>query len=283
MILITGAAGKTGRTVIQALQQKAQPMRAYVRRAEQAQGLAGLGVTEIAIGDLNDPAALQQALQGVRALYHICPNMHPNEVQIGRNVIGAAQAAGVEQFVYHSVLHPQTAAMPHHWNKLHVEELIFEAGLPFTILQPTAYMQNILAGWKTIVEQGVYTIPYPMTTRLSFVDLADVGAVAAQVLTEPGHLGASYELVGTLPLSQQQIATVLSEQLGRPVQVNAVTLETWERNARATGLGDYAIDTLVQMFRYYEHFGLVGNPNVLRWLLGREPTTLAAFIKRSID
>ena len=61
--------------------------------------------------------------------------------------IRAAQSAGVERFVYHSVLHPQVEIMAHHWQKMRVEEQLFESGLSFTILQPAAYMQNVLAGW----------------------------------------------------------------------------------------------------------------------------------------
>ncbi len=66
-----------------------------------------------------------------------------------------------------------------------------------TILQPTAYMQNILAGWRSIVEDGIYRVPYPIDTRISLVDLRDVAEAAARVLTEDGHVGATYELVGT--------------------------------------------------------------------------------------
>jgi len=207
--------------------------------------------------------------------------MHPAEVAIGRQVIVAALAVGVEHFVYHSVLHPQTATMPHHWNKLQVEEALFESRLPFTILQPTAYMQNLLASWEKIRTEGRYVVPYPAETRIALVDLADVAAVAATVLTQPAqHQGAIYELVGTAPLTQNEVATALTASLGQPVTIEVLTHTAWEQNARAGGLGDYAVETLIQMFTYYEKFGLIGNPNVLGWLLGRSPTVLATFIQR---
>jgi len=113
------------------------------------------------------------------------------------------------------------------------------------------------------------------------VDLEDVAEAAAAVLTEPGHVGAVYELAGTEVLSQAEVATILGQQLGRPVRAEAVPLETWERRARESGLGDYQVETLVKMFRYYERYGFWGNPRVLSWLLGRPPTTFAAFIERS--
>ena len=161
---------------------------------------------------------------------------------------------------------------------MRVEEKLFESGLAWTILQPTAYMQNLLAGWKTIVEEGVLRNPYPVGTRISLVDLEDVAEAAATVLTESGHSGATYELVGTPPLSQAEVAEALSRTLGRAVRAEAQALAAWETHARAAGLGDDQRATLMQMFRYYAQYGLVGNPNGLRWLLGRPPTTLEEFI-----
>ncbi len=280
MILVTGAAGKTGRTIIQALAGRGAKVRAYVHRDTHVAAVRAAGAAEVLVGDLQDAAMVRQAMQGVQALYHICPNMHPDEIAIGREMITAARAADVEQFVYHSVLHPQTETMPHHWHKLRVEELLFAARLPFTILQPAAYMQNILASWQNIHKHGLYTIPYRAATQLSLVDLADVGTVAATVLTEPGHHGATYELVGTTGLTQTDVAATLSAVLRRPVQVEEHSRAVWTNEARTGGLRAYAIDTLLKMFVYYEQHGLVGNPNTLSWLLGRAPTSLATFIQR---
>lgn len=280
MILVTGAGGKTGRAAISALVARGVTSRAFVRREAHADEVKRLGAADILIGDLRDGAAVEAALRGVQRVYHICPNVHPDEIAIGQAVIGAAQAAGVEHFVFHSVLHPQTEKMPHHWRKLRVEEMLLESGLPFTILQPTAYMQNILAGWEAVTQQGVYTVPYPVETRLSLVDLKDVAEAAARVLTQPGHVGGTYELVGTPPMTQEEVAEVMGQSLGRPVRVEAVSIEQWEAQARTSGLSDYTIATLKAMFQYYARCGLIGNPNVLRWLLGHPAATLADFVQR---
>jgi uncharacterized protein YbjT (DUF2867 family) len=225
---------------------------------------------------------MDRAVAGVRAIYHICPNMSPDEVSIGQVTINAAQTAAVSHFVYHSVLHPQVEAMPHHWFKMRVEERLFEAGLAFTILQPAAYMQNLLAQWDKIVRHGVYPVPYAIESRLSLVDLGDVAAVAAMALTEPGHAGATYELVGEAALSQIEVSEVLARHLEREVCAQAVSLARWEEDALAAGLGAYQIETLLKMFRYYERYGFQGNSRVLSGLLEREPTTFAAFVQRTI-
>jgi NAD(P)H dehydrogenase (quinone) len=276
MILVTGAAGKTGRAVIRALAAKGASVRALVHRPEQATAVEGLGA-EAVVGDMCDGVVMDRAAQGAQAVYHICPNVSPDEIAIGQAAIDAARRVGVEQFVYHSVLHPQVEAMPHHWLKMRVEERLFASGLAFTILQPAAYMQNVLAQWQRIEQDGIYSVPYPVETRLSLVDLEDVAEAAAIVLTGPGHAGATYELAGPEALAQTEVANILGQQLGRTVHAQAVPLADWERGARAAGLGEYQVETLLQMFRYYAQHGFCGNTNVLGWLLGRPPTTFAVF------
>lgn len=281
MILVTGAAGKTGREIMQALQKRGAAVRAFVYRQEHIASAMAQGAQEVVIGDMRDGPAFAQAAEGVSAIYHICPNMSPDEVVIGRIAVDAAQRAGVRRFVYHSVLHPQTEAMPHHWHKLRVEEMLFETSMEVTILQPATYMQNILGGWSAINQKGIYRVPYPPETRLNMVDLRDVAQVAGRVLCEPGHGGAIYELAGPENLSQAEVAATLSHCLGRAVRVEEVPLATWSRNAEAAGLGSYQIDTLEKMFRYYAAYGFCGNANVLTCLLYRAPTSLAEFAEKT--
>ncbi len=282
MILVTGAAGKTGQAIIRALVRRGRTVRALAYRRRQITTLEELGAREVLLGDVRDQRTVDRAAAGIRAIYHICPNMHPQEVAIGEVVIAAARSAGCELFVYHSVLHPQTEAMPHHWHKLRVEEKLFESGLPATVLQPAAYFQNLLAGWGDIVNRGIYAVPYAAETRISMVDLDDVAEAAARVLTEPGHRGASYELSGPGYLSQLEVAAIFGQCLGREVRVEPVPIEIWKDRARAAGLGEAQIETLVKMFRYYQRHGFRGNSGVLGWLLGRPPVSLPRFVERVV-
>ena len=81
---------------------------------------------------------MSRAVEGASGLYLIAPNAHPDEPRIGEIAIASARSAGVDQIVYHSVLHPQAREMPHHWQKLAVEELLFGCGTRFTIRLPIA-------------------------------------------------------------------------------------------------------------------------------------------------
>ncbi len=280
MILITGAAGKTGRILIKALS-KVESVCAFVHREEHVSILKSLGAEKVIVGDMHDESVVRFAMQGARSIYHICPNMNPDEVAIGKLVIDEARNARVEHFVYHSVLHPQAEKMNHHWQKLRVEEMIFESGLPFTILQPAPYMQNLLAGWKNIVEDGVLHIPYSVNSKFSFVDLENVAEAASIVLTEPNHINATYELAGNMPLSHVEVAEVFSRVLNRDVRAEREATRDWR--LRMVGMSEYALKNLVKMFEYYDQQGLVGNPNVLRWILKREPITLETFVGRMVQ
>jgi uncharacterized protein YbjT (DUF2867 family) len=282
MILVTGAGGKTGRAVIGALAQRGASVRALVHNATQRAAVLAAGAAEVVGGDMLQTGEVTAACSGVSAVYHICPNLHPAEVKMAEVLLAAMDAAGVGRLVYHSVLHPQVEAMPHHWRKLRVEELLFTQGVAWTVLQPAAYMQNVFAHWRTIVDEGVYPVPYAAATRLGMVDLADVAAVAAEVLLGQGHASAIYELAGAEVLDQQQVAAALAAALGRPVVAREIDRARWAAAAREAGQSEEAINALLAMFAYYEQFGFFGSPFVLRHLLRRAPATFAAVVARQV-
>jgi NAD(P)H dehydrogenase (quinone) len=280
MILVTGAGGKTGKAVIKALVARGSAARAFIRSPAHEATLKSIGVGEVVVGAMDEPDMVARAVRGAEAIYHICPNVSPHEVAFARTLVAAATDLAVPRLVYHSVLHPQIEAMPHHWAKLRVEEMLFSSSLDVTILQPSAYMQNSLPQWNQMTREGLYRVPYPIETRLSLVDLDDVAEAAALVLLDAGHSGASYELVGTPPLSQIEIAETFGGALKKTVLAEAESIESWDRRAGRAGLDHHARATLIRMFQAYARDGLKGNPNVLGWLLGRPPTSLAAFAAR---
>ncbi len=140
-------------------------------------------------------------------------------------------------------------------------------------------MQNILSGWKSILE-GQYVVPYNLKSRISIVDLEDIAQVAAKVLTEPGHTNTIYELAGPENLTQYEVADQISGIIKRPVEAVEQSRLDWQDNALASGMQKQQIDLLLKMFEYYDKFGLVGNSSVLEYLLGRKPTTFKQFVTR---
>ena len=281
MILVTGAGGKTGRAVISALVALGQPVRALVHREGNVPVVESLGAKQVVVGDMRSKTVVADAFREVDLVYHICPNVNPDEVSMGKIAIDAASAAQVDLFVFHSVLHPQIEAMSHHWSKLRVEEALFESKLPFAILQPAPYMQNILGEWKAITERGVYAVPYSVEAPMSLVDLEDVARAAATVLCEPDYSGGIYEIAGPAVLSPREMASIIGGRLGRDVRAEQISTEAWKQRAMVSGLSRYQVEALIRMFNYYNKNGLIGNSHVLRSLISRSPTTFETFIQRT--
>jgi len=283
LILVTGASGKTGKTITKALTAHGMDVRAIVRQKKQVDQLKQLGAKEVIVADLLDSEKMDEVFFGTTAIYHICPNMHPQEEEIGQLMIQAAQKNHLKHFVYHSVLHPQVEAMPHHWKKMRVEDQLFRIKIPFTILQPAAYMQNVLGYLDAMLKSGEYRIPYSTSSRSSMIDLDDLAEVVVKVLTEEGHENAIYELSSRGALSALDVATVVAGVTGKLILAGIMDRAEWEKDARKAGLSDYAVDTLLIMFQYYEEYDFIGNSNQLTWLLGREPNSFEQFFRKAYN
>ncbi|MFP4635769.1 MAG: SDR family oxidoreductase [Nitriliruptoraceae bacterium] len=273
-VLITGAGGKTGRAVIDALRERDVPVRALVRCPERHADLAGDDL-ELVAGDQRDVATLEGAMDGCDAVYAIAPNVSPDELAMGTALLEAASRAGLERVVYHSVIHPQLTAMPHHADKGRVEERVIESGLAWTILQPNAYLQN-LAGYHDQLRAGRYEVPYATDRASAMVDLRDVAEVAARCLVERLGVHATFELSGPAAVTPQQVAAVASHHLNVEVVASRLDPDDWA--AANDHLPAETRRRLHAMFAHYDRHGSPGEPTVLRLLLGREPRGLDALL-----
>jgi uncharacterized protein YbjT (DUF2867 family) len=254
---VTGASGKTGRAVGAALRGRAERVVA-VGRAE-----------------WTDLAA---SLAGTDRLYVIAPNMHPDEPGLVTEAVRAAQAAGVERIVYHSVASPYVPAMPHHVAKAQAEDIVRRSGLAWTILQPCAYLQNSLPMISPEVE--TIEVPYDVDQPFGLVDLDDVAEAAATVLLDDTHVGATYELGGPGLVSVADVARAASALLGG--QVEAVRVDPADWAARNPQPDTTTQEWLLAMFGYYDAHGLPAGPLPLRALLGREPHSLREVLIREL-
>ena len=280
MILITGASGKTGLSLIRCLSKNKISVRAFIRNPQYGQIVRDAGAEEIFVGNLEDKRDLINSLNHIENVYHICPNMHVAEYPIGKKIIAACEICGIEHFYYHSVLHPQAHKMPHHWQKLKVEEQLIQSKLVYTILQPSPYMQN-MEGNRQEIRRGQFNVPYPIETKISLVDLDDVTEAVANIITERSHEYSTYELVGTVPTSQTEIACELTKQLGFKVFAQSISFDTWEFIVVNHSFSKYKKDFLIKMFSYYSNYGLFGNWTILTKILKREPTSLVEYIHKN--
>ncbi|WP_235498786.1 NmrA family NAD(P)-binding protein [Knoellia sp. Soil729] len=253
-VLVIGAAGKTGRAVSRALVGRGVTVRAAVRPGSTSPVYAAGQVRAVPL-DLVTGEGLGAAMTGVAGVYHLAPNVHPDEVAMAERVAEAAATEGVSRFVFHSVLHPDDTSMPHHVRKGKAERAIRARLETATILRPAAYAQNL----ESAARAGRMGVPYSVDTPFTNVDLEDVAEVAARILTEEGHAGEAYDLAGPERLSVRQLAQVASEVLGHPVVAVTQSREDWVAGPGA-GLPAQARDDLVAMFRTYDREGSSETP-----------------------
>ncbi|MEM7568950.1 MAG: NmrA family NAD(P)-binding protein [Pseudomonadota bacterium] len=278
-LLLTGANGRTGRAFLTAMVAHGIQVRAFIRSQAQAQELLDLGAAEIAIGDFMDEASIGSAVQGVDKLLHIGPPMHPDEIGISQRFIDAAKAANLKHFIYYSVMHPVRRDVRHHKLKLDVEEAVIESGLPYTIVQPSRYMQHLVPIWKNVVANGVHAMPFNVDRQFNVVDLRDLADACAVIASEDKHFYAVYELAGPQALSQRDMAATISDVIGKPVEAKAVTWDAMEAKARAAGANDDRVTQMLAMNKHYDAHGFRGNSNILEYILGRPSNRFASYVK----
>jgi len=143
-------------------------------------------------------------------------------------------------------------------------------------------MQHLTPIWKSVLETGVHAMPFSTRSRFSLTDLQDLAEATALVTTQDGHESATYQLAGPQALSQEDVAMILSQILGRPIRAAALPLAEVLQKAAASGMAAERVETMRLMNTHYDRQGLIGSPNVLNWLLGRPPGTFLAFVRREL-
>jgi uncharacterized protein YbjT (DUF2867 family) len=211
-VLVTGATGNTGSRLVQALCEAQVDVRAFVRDEAKAQSLKEMGA-EIVKGDLDQPETIGPTLEGVDKIYLLTWN-GPTQAQQAENVIKAAQKAGKPHIVRHSMWGSEKSRIVQQGDR--IEETLKSSGLPWTVLKPTFFMQNLMMAAQTIVSDGVF---YWDTGdgKLGMIDVRDIAESAFAVLTGSGHEGKSYILTGPEAISMQDAAKTFSKLLGKEV------------------------------------------------------------------
>jgi uncharacterized protein YbjT (DUF2867 family) len=290
-VAVLGASGKTGRAVTEALLRRGLGVRGVVRRqgrlldgtrsssADASSSRRG-DLMEV-VADLDSGDGLAAAFDGCSAVYLVAPNVHPDEPAVIERAVAAAQLARVGRLVLHSVLHPHDSAMPHHLGKAAAEEIVRSSGLPWTVLQPCAYTQNLTAALEAAFDAGTLEVPYRVDAPFTLVDLDDVAEAAAVVLTEDEHDGASYELCGPHVVTVADVAALAARAAGRPLTAVRTDPSAWLVGPGAA-LPIYARHALHAMFLAYDADGLVGGRRVLPWLLDRPSTPVSDTIERAL-
>jgi uncharacterized protein YbjT (DUF2867 family) len=278
MILFIGANGTAGRAVIGHLAGLGTRVRALVSNAGSAREIEAIGADPV-IGDMRDAGAIRGALADIETVYHIGPALMPDELAVGRQIIGLAGAAGVGRFVLHGVSYPYAPTIDFHWSKMKLEAELLKSGLAFTIIRPTQFMQNITWSLPQILESGEFALPYAPDKPMGFVHIGDLGKAVARVLTEPGHAGATYELCSTpQPINRHHMASALSVAFGVEIRAVRCTIGDLEGSHFFASLTPAQRQQLANMYDHIDQFGTAYfNNDVLEMLTGEPSTSYRTF------
>ncbi len=258
VILVTGATGHQGGAALRKLRERGFPVRALARNPddEKARSLAGHG-TEVVRGDLDDPASLTRALDGIYGVYSVQGSTAGPEVETRRGIAlaDAAQRARISHFVYSSVgSADRRTGVPHFDSKYRIEEHIRGTGLRYTIFRPVFFMENWL-GLRQWIEQGQLALPLSPDTRLQMIAVDDIGAFVAMAFEKPGHWqGRAVDIAGD-ELSIAVIAERLGRVVGREVVYQQAPWEEWEKSQGAE---------MTKMWRWFEDVGYNVDISALR-------------------
>ena len=274
MILVTGATGHLGQSVVQQLNQHLEKNEFAVlaRNLEKAKPYINDHI-EVRHGDFDQPESLIQAFQGIDKLLLIS-TMEQNRFEQHKNVIDAAKKAGVKHIVYTSlaIQNIETSAvrdlMMSHFQ---TEDYLKQSGIKYTILRNTMYAEAIP---QIIGEQALDTgiqlaggdgkVPYVLR--------AELGEATANLLIQPGHENQVYDFVGSQSYSYGDIANILSDIKNEVMSYQSLSDDAYRALLQQIGLPDFLIylthGTVLDIQKHQYEL----KSNILEQLLGR-PTT----------
>jgi uncharacterized protein YbjT (DUF2867 family) len=274
MILVIGATGTNGAEVVRRLAAADHQVRALVRDPARATGLPTANV-ELVRGDLDDTASLDRAFAGVGRAF-VVTAVDERTVGWFRNAFEAARRAGRPHVVKFSALGAGARDTPIQRQHTDTDELLQGSGLPYTILRPNSFFQNMLWSAGSIKEQGAFYLPL-RDARQSLVDVRDIAAVAVRVLTEPGHEGQTYEITGPQSLSYADVAATLTKVLGKPVRYVDVPPEAARESMLKAGMPRWNADALTELYTAFATGRFAYTTDVVQRLTGRAPVSFEQF------
>lgn len=270
-LLITGASGTVGSALVPALQARGVTVHAMSRQRRNLTGASSV------LADLHDPASLEAALTGVTGVFLNSPST-PDAADLQRRFADIAQAAGVQRLVLLS----QYAAdvdSPVRFLRWHaeVEQHVRELDLEVTVLRPNLYLQSLLPFAASAARTGVLAAPIG-TAAVSAIDTRDIADVAATVLTESGHAGATYTLTGPRATTHAEIAASLSSASGRDITFAPVTSEQFA--AALEGLmPPWQLGGLLEDYAHYDRGEASAVHSSVTDLLGRPARSIEDFTR----
>ncbi len=279
-ILIVSGTGTVGSQVVQRLLAQGGEPRVLTRAADKIPSLP----TNVwgVVGDLAQPETLRSAFDGIERLVLITP-ISQSEAEQGKNAIEAARAAGVGRIVFMSVHAVESCRQaPHFAAKIEIQKTLEAAGIPWVTIMPNNFFQNDMWYQQALLEYGVY--PQPIgSVGLSRVDVRDIADALVRAVSDDGHEGERYPLVGPDALSGPRVTELWAEHLGRNISYGGDDLEAWAAQASQM-MPEWMVADMKIMYAHFQKQGLVASEEDLAQqskILARPPRSFADYVKET--
>ena len=276
-ILITGATGNISSGVITHLKGSKYRLCALVRHPDKAEELKRQGV-ELRVGDLEKPWTLGPAFAGADTVWILAPP-GPRAPEQCSNALWAARQAGAKYVVRLSAFGASHTA-PTINSRLHAlsDAEVAASGIPFTILKPHYFMQNLLMAAQSIAQQGAMYFALA-NGKMGLIDSRDISEFAAHVLTSSGHEGKTYTLTGPASVSMSQIATAIGKAIGKTVTYVPVTAEVERQAMLKMGIDEWMANLMGNYSAAYSaNWGDLVTDDFQR-VIGKSPRSIEQFSK----
>lgn len=278
-ILVTGATGNIGSTLVRLLADRGIPVRAAVRSTTAASFPAGVTTIPFQAEEID---SVRQALVGIERLFLLVPFVEQFD-QIGVPIVQAAREAGVQRIVRLSALGAGPLGLNiGQWHSA-IDEATRTSGCEWTILRPSFFMQN-LSGYlsQSIKATGMF---HQATAdgKAAFIDTRDIAAVAVEALLADGHAGKTYTLTGGKALSYGEIAAMIATASGRSVTFSDISPEQARTGMEQQQYPQWLMTAMLGLMQLIKSGKAAMVSPTVETILGRPPVTFEQFAADHAD
>jgi uncharacterized protein YbjT (DUF2867 family) len=248
-VLVYGGNGSQGGWVVRALLANGHTPCVLTRHPETARPLDGVQYVQ---GDVLDAASLHRASEGIDGVAFMVPFSLAEPwraLDVVDGALAAAKAGGVRLLTFNTsgpVL-PRRIDNPAFDWRIDAIERVQASGVPAVVLQPTAYLENLLGPWTRgeVIEADVLAYPVPEFVPMGWLATTDLGTITAAALERPHLAGSQFFINGLHAVTGPELAAQMSEGLGRTITYRTMPLEEFGAKLDAVfpGSGEGAIAT----------------------------------------
>jgi len=267
LTLVTGATGKTGRSLVSLLTDKGMAWRAASRSGEPP-------------FDWSQPDTWDAALEGVASVYLVAPpavdDAHSRMVAFLRS----AMRKGARRFVLLSM-----ASLPAGGPGLgQVHQWLKDNSQDWVVLCPSAFMQNFSEGpYLASIREEDTIYSNTGTGRVPFISTVDIAHAAFAALTAPSSLNSDFTLTGDEPISYDRVAELISQACGRRISHTHISTAAMAKRFVDRGLPERNATFLAAVYQTIADGAQDRPAEGFRKLTGQSPTTFQAFAEANAD